>query len=68
MASFIVELARWYVYAGVVVAAAFLLVGIDRIDTQARGAYAFRPLIAPGVVLLWPFVLWRWIARERGGA
>jgi len=68
MAIFIVELARWYVYAGVVFAAAFLIFGIDRVDPQARGAYAFRPLIAPGVVLLWPLVLWRWIARERGGA
>ena len=27
---------------------------------SARGAYAFRPLLVPGLILLWPLVLWRW--------
>ena len=25
------------------------------------GAYAFRPLLLPGLALLWPLVLWRWV-------
>ena len=45
---------------GAVVAALFLTVGMDRIDEDARGAYIFRPLLIPGVLLIWPLVLWRW--------
>ncbi|MGF1501632.1 MAG: hypothetical protein ACFBSD_07420 [Paracoccaceae bacterium] len=55
-----------YAYAGLAVAAAFLAVGIDRVEPNARGAYAFRPLLIPGLVLLWPLVLWRWWALETG--
>jgi hypothetical protein len=32
---------------------------------EARGAYAFRPLLLPGLVLLWPLALWRWWALTR---
>ncbi len=50
-----------YLAAGLCVGAAFLLFGIDRIDPSARGAYAFRPLLLPGLILLWPYVLKRWL-------
>lgn len=52
---------------GALVAAVFLTIGIDRIDEDARGAYIFRPLLIPGVLLIWPIVLWRWwqIETER---
>ncbi|MEM7489503.1 MAG: hypothetical protein AAF390_10305 [Pseudomonadota bacterium] len=55
---------------GAFVAAAFLLWGIDRIDEDARGAHVFRPLLVPGILLIWPLVLWRWavLARERDDA
>ena len=55
---------------GLAVAAAFLLIGIDRVDPAARGAYAVRPLLVPGLVMLWPLVLIRWVqlARGRGAA
>ena len=49
-----------YGAAGGVVAAAFLFFGLDTFDAGARASYAFRALIAPGLVLLWPLVLWRW--------
>jgi hypothetical protein len=65
LAALIVEAAKWYGIAGLVAAAAFLIFGIGRIDPAARGVFAFRPLLIPGVVLLWPFVLARWAARER---
>lgn len=52
-------------HAGVCVAVPFLTFGIDRIDPAAAGAYAMRPLLLPGVVLLWPLVLWRWRALTR---
>lgn len=52
---------------GLIVSVAFLAYGIDRIDHAAAGAYAFRPLLIPGIVLLWPLVLWRWAALTRTG-
>jgi len=45
---------------GALVAAAFLTFGIDQLDEDAQGAYVFRPLLVPGVLLIWPLVLWRW--------
>ena len=57
-----------YGWIGLVVAALFLLVGIERVDDGAKGAYAFRPLLIPGLVVLWPLVLLRWIKVERGGS
>ena len=62
--SMVVWLATLWLYAGGAVAAVFLLFGIDRDDGNARGAYLFRPLLAPGVLLLWPLVLWRWWTLE----
>ncbi|MBX9874549.1 MAG: hypothetical protein K2X84_06810, partial [Beijerinckiaceae bacterium] len=35
--------------------------GLDRVDAAARGAYGFRPLLLPGLVRLWPRVIWRWL-------
>ena len=53
---------------GAVVAAVFLTIGIDRIDEDSRGAYIFRPLLIPGVLLIWPLVLWRWWQVESESA
>lgn len=64
IAALIVDGLRIYAGVGLVVGLAFLAVGIDRVDPAARGAYAFRPLLAPGLVLLWPLVAWRWAALE----
>jgi hypothetical protein len=53
---------------GLAVAVAFLFFGFDSIDPGAHDAYAVRPLLIPGLVLLWPLVVWRWIVlskRER---
>jgi hypothetical protein len=57
-----------YCGAGFVVALIFVLYGIDRIDPAAKGAYAVRPLLMPGAVILWPLVMVRWIqlARQKG--
>lgn len=62
----LLSLASGYGVMGAIVALAFLTVGIERILPAARGAHAFRPLLLPGLVLLWPIVLWRWavLARE----
>jgi hypothetical protein len=68
IAAFIVTLARWWLYAGAGVAVAFLLIGIDRVDANARGSYTFRPLLVPAILLIWPLVLWRWYVLEAGRA
>jgi hypothetical protein len=57
--------AQVYGAIGAVIAAVFLVVGIDRIDPAARGTYTFRPLLVPGLVVLWPMVIVRWRALER---
>ena len=65
-AEAIVAAARIWGIVGSLVALAFLTVGIDRIDEDSRGAYAFRPLLVPAVLLIWPLVLWRWWVLEAG--
>lgn len=65
-AELILDLASWWGWIGLVVGAAFLTFGIDRIDENARGAYVFRPLLLPAVILIWPLVLWRWAVLETG--
>jgi len=65
-AEIIVACARGWGVIGSLVALAFLTVGIDRVDEDARGAYAFRPLLVPAVLLIWPLILWRWWVLETG--
>ena len=67
MAAFIVHAVIVYGALGALLAAAFLLWGIDRVDPAANGAYAFRPLLVPGIILLWPVVAVRWLMLERRG-
>ena len=55
---------RIWASIGAIVAAIFLTIGMDRIDEDARGAYIFRPLLIPGVLVIWPLVLWRWYIYE----
>ncbi len=60
----ITTLGSAYLAVGMVVGLVFILFGIDRIDPAARGAHAFRPLLLPGLTLLWPMVLIRWLRLE----
>jgi len=66
IASIVLGVARFYSLIGLAVAAAFLLYGIERVTEGAKGAWVFRPLLIPGLVLIWPIVLWRWAAIELG--
>ncbi len=51
-----------YVAAGFVFAAIFVSLGVQRLDSEARGSgVAFRLLIAPGAAAFWPMLLVRWI-------
>lgn len=60
IAAAIVVLVKAYLLTGAAVAIPFLVFGIGKTDPSARGAYGFRPLIFPGLVLLWPLVALRW--------
>ena len=62
------RIVQGYAAVGALVATAFLLAGIDRAVPAARGAYAFRPLLLPGLILLWPLALWRWWVLTRDAA
>jgi hypothetical protein len=61
-----VMIGTFYLYAGGVVAVVFLLFGLSRLDENAQGAWVFRPLLIPGVLLIWPLVIWRWSVLRRG--
>lgn len=51
-----------YAGLGLLFAAAFVWVGVERVDTQARGTgIGFRLLILPGMAAFWPLLLRRWV-------
>jgi len=51
-----------YAAAGLLFAALFVTIGVNRIDPAARGAgLGFRLLILPGSALFWPLLLRRWL-------
>lgn len=62
----IIMIGTIYLYIGGAVAFVFLLFGLGRIDENAQEAWIFRPLLIPGVLLIWPLVIWRWIVLQRG--
>lgn len=62
----ILMLGTFYLYVGAAIAAVFLLFGLGRIDENAQDAWVFRPLLIPGVLLIWPLVIWRWIILRCG--
>jgi hypothetical protein len=64
VALLLYHLAIGYAIVGGVVGLLFILFGVDRLDPASHGAFAFRPLLLPGGILLWPIVLGRWVALE----
>ncbi len=54
-----------YAAVGLLVGMAFIMIGLDRLHPAAHGHWAFRPLLLPGLALLWPYILLRW---RRGAA
>ncbi|MGC1489037.1 MAG: hypothetical protein WA784_14750 [Albidovulum sp.] len=62
----LLTIGTWYLYAGAAVAAWFLLFAVGRLDSNAEGAWVFRPLLIPGVLLIWPLVIWRYAVLRRG--
>lgn len=54
-----------YALTGVVVAVAFVILGIGRVMPQATVTLGARLLLLPGAVALWPLVLARWLEARR---
>jgi hypothetical protein len=55
-----------YSLVGLAFAAAFVTVGVGRMDSHAaHGSWGFRLLIVPGSIVFWPLLLRRWIAGSR---
>lgn len=62
LAEWFVDLLAAYSALGVLFAFTFVIAGVQRMDSQARGSgFGFRVLIFPGVVALWPLLLRRWL-------
>ena len=67
MASTVILIVQIYLGFGLLTALLFFLFGMERVEPNTRGSFAFRPLLVPGLCLLWPLVLWRWyvLAKNR---
>jgi hypothetical protein len=59
LATLVILAVQVYMAAGLMLGVGFLLFRIERADPAACGAHAFRPLLLPGLILLWPLVAWR---------
>ena len=65
IAHFLVDAFGVWIAIGAIFALAFTIVGVSRVDHEARGgSVGFRMLIFPATVALWPLLLVRWM---RGG-
>lgn len=65
--SIVLQVVAAYLVLGVAVAVPFLILGVGRVDPAAKGApLAFRVLVFPGVVALWPYLLRLWIRSGSG--
>jgi hypothetical protein len=69
VAEMILSALGLYIAGGLVFALAFLALGLRRVDALAAdGSAAFKALIFPGIVGLWPIVLLLWLrAAVTGG-
>ena len=65
IANVLVLLFLVYAGFGLVFAFPFVFRGVNRIDRVALGStWGFRLIILPGVVVLWPLLLRRWVADD----
>ncbi len=66
LAQLFVGLLSVYALAGIIFAAAFVIVGIGRVDPVAQHApWGFRLIILPGAAVFWPLLLRRWFLGGR---
>jgi hypothetical protein len=65
----VAEIVLWaclaYALLGLAVSVPFVWRGVDRIDASAQGAsWAFRIVILPGCVALWPWIVQQWCCAK----
>lgn len=66
MAIAVIAIVFGYAGLGLLVAIPMCLVGLGRLDpAAAAGTWGFRVLSIPGVMVLWPVVLGRWLKRGK---
>jgi regulator of protease activity HflC (stomatin/prohibitin superfamily) len=55
-----------YLLCGLVFTIAFIVKGLAVVDEGAQGSsIGFKIIIIPGVIVLWPFLLIRWLKQAR---
>jgi hypothetical protein len=56
--------AALYLIAGVLFGSFLLIKGIQKIDVTATGTgWGFRLIILPGIIILWPVLLNKWLKK-----
>lgn len=66
LANTLALLVEAWLLLGLAAAGALLWRGLTRLDPATRGAgVGFKLLLLPGMVLLWPLLLWSWFAGSR---
>lgn len=66
MALAVIAIVFGYAGLGLLVAVPMCIAGLGRIDpTAAGGTWGFRLFAIPGVMVLWPLVLGRWLRRGK---
>ena len=62
LARLFVDALAIYAAVGALFALAFVIAGVTKLDSEARGSgWGFRAIIFPGVVAFWPLLLSRWV-------
>ena len=66
LVELIIKIVRSYLFAGLIFAVPFLLFGVQRMDSDARGwKIGFRLIILPGICAFWPLFAVRWVQGKR---
>jgi hypothetical protein len=66
VAELMVAVLTSYAAFGLAFGLLFVVIGIHRVDAQAKGAsIGFRLIILPGVAAMWPLLLARWVRGVR---
>jgi hypothetical protein len=59
-------IAAIYLISGLLFAIAFVTRGLTTVDEGAHGAgLGFRIIIIPGVIVFWPFLLYKWRSASK---
>jgi hypothetical protein len=65
-AQWIVTALVAYLSAGLVLAVFFVSLALARVDPAAEGMpWTARLLLVPGVAVLWPLMLWKWLFQRQ---